>query len=237
MMMAMEMKFSSGMSKKLQIMSMNKRLLLLLLLILMGAAATSEASRAVAASLSHHGHEDVAGMLRTESRRRSRELASDSGISISISYDGGETRVQNGQMLSVSETATHPPSLYISGGEGGGDEQEEQVYSVAMIDRMASRQPGSALLTFVHYWVLVRSRGDPQEAAMVEAVLAPYVRPAPHDALLHTCEFLVFAATPSTTSPPQSFLESDRYVQDFESLVQDQAPLASTRFTEQILSL
>ena len=166
-------------------------------------------------------------------------MASDSmgsismSISISISYDGGKTRVQNGQMLSVSETATHPPSLYISQ-EG---EEQQSYYSVAMIDRMASREPGSPLQTFVHYWIVVRSQG-PQVAAMVEEVLAPYVRPAPHDSLLHPYEVLLFAATASTTSPPAAFRGSDdhRYVEDFESLVQDEAPLASTRFTEQITS-
>ena len=241
-MMAMEVKFSSSISKNVAVMRMMNSLQLLLLnmiliLILMGAA-TSEAGRAVTVSLSHHHHDvsaaaaAAAGMAMLPVLRRG--LATNSMVSISISYDDGETRVQDGQMLSVSETATHPPSFYISSdGEGEG---EGDYYSVAMIDRMASREEaGAPLQTFVHYWVMVRSRG-PQVAAAVEEVLAPYVRPAPHDSLLHPYEVLLFAASPSTTSPPPSFRGSDRYVQDFQSLVQGQPPLASTRFTEQITS-
>ena len=231
--MAMEIYKFSSISKNLMVMRMMSPLvlmLLILLLILMATAATvSEAARA-GVSLSHHPlHDDAASSSAPGMPSRRRGLES---ISISISYDGGATRVQNGQMLSVSETATHPPTLYIS--QAGEDQQS--YYSVAMIDRMASREePGSPLQTFVHYWIVVRSQG-PNVAAMVEEVLAPYVRPAPHDSLLHPYEVLVFAATASTTSPPAAFRGSDdhRYVQDFESLVQDQAPLASTRFTEQI---
>ena len=243
-MMAMEVKFSSSISKNVAVMRMMNSLQLLLLnmILILMCAATSEAGRAVTVSLSHRHHHDdasaaaaAAGMALLPVLRRG--LASDSMVSISISYDDGETRVQDGQMLSVSETATHPPSFYISS-NGGGEGEGDYYYSVAMIDRMASREEagaGAPLQTFVHYWVMVRSRG-PQVAAAVEEVLAPYVRPAPHDSLLHPYEVLLFAASPSTTSPPPSFRLSDRYVQDFESLVQGQPPLASTRFTEQITS-
>jgi hypothetical protein len=83
----------------------------------------------------------------------------------------------------------------------------------------------------------VFSAADGRTPATLTHLLAPYVRPSPHDALVHRYEFLVFRDSPDTTSPPFQYLynAASRYTRTLLDLIPAfETPLASTSFIEQL---
>ncbi|XP_024514883.1 protein FLOWERING LOCUS T-like [Selaginella moellendorffii] len=124
--------------------------------------------------------------------------------SLDISYGGIE--VTQGKSLTCQQTAS-TPRIQITG-----QSDQDNLYSLLMIDRQASRFPGAPQETYVHYWVgnIPGTRflnGDPFEM---------YVRPSPHDLIQHTYEFLLYSQ-----QQPIAGRLPDRFVLDFDSLVSE----------------
>ncbi|EFJ22496.1 hypothetical protein SELMODRAFT_416302 [Selaginella moellendorffii] len=131
-------------------------------------------------------------------------LAVEKSISIAVSYTGKDT-FADGTLLTCPQTAIHPNVMV------PGDVDPAQLYSIVMIDRQASQSMFTLAdqFTYVHYWIA----NIPGSKVDAGTILEEYMRPAPHDFMLHKYEFILYKQQGQINTPlaDRTKIEKKRY--------------------------